>query len=133
MYSRMAGTGFCSASTGSQMRAASRVPSLIGIQVCSIVRIWRGSSVSVRRSGSGSTFQTNGISPSVLLLSKRVTALATARSGLNAFPHEPRVGDGYSVYQFLGVGVLRVVEDLGRGAAFDDAPARHYCYTVSHT
>src|SRR6185369_7308446 len=39
MYSRMAGTGSRSASTGSQSRAASRRPSDMGIQASSIVRM----------------------------------------------------------------------------------------------
>src|SRR5262245_30752384 len=43
----MAGTGFCSASSGSQMRAASVVPSVIGINVCSITRTVRGNVVTI--------------------------------------------------------------------------------------
>src|SRR6478752_7581232 len=39
MYSRMAGTGSRSASTGSQSRAANRRPSDMGIQASSIVRM----------------------------------------------------------------------------------------------
>ena len=44
-YSRIAGTGSSSASSGSQMRAASRVPSDIGIQVWSMRLTERGNSV----------------------------------------------------------------------------------------
>ena len=44
-YSRIAGTGSSSASSGSQMRAASRVPSDIGIQAWSMRRTARGNSV----------------------------------------------------------------------------------------
>src|SRR3954462_12461876 len=44
-YSRMAGTGASSASSGSQIRAARRVPSASGIHVLSIRRTRRGNSV----------------------------------------------------------------------------------------
>src|SRR6185437_2829879 len=45
MYSRMAGTGVFSASSGIQTRAASCVPSARGIQRVSISRIFFGNSV----------------------------------------------------------------------------------------
>ena len=48
MYSSTAGTGSLSASSGSQMRAASRQPSASGIQMCSITRTRCGKSVTVR-------------------------------------------------------------------------------------
>src|ERR1700689_4250784 len=43
----MAGTGFCSASSGSQMRAASIVPSFSGIKVCSMTRTALGKVVTI--------------------------------------------------------------------------------------
>src|SRR6516164_7509738 len=43
----MAGTGFCSASSGNQIRAASIVPSFNGINVCSITRTVRGNVVTI--------------------------------------------------------------------------------------
>ena len=46
-YSRIAGTGFCSASSGSQMRAASFVPSFKGINVCSMTRTGLGKFVTI--------------------------------------------------------------------------------------
>jgi len=47
MYSRMAGTGCASASSGNQMRAARRQPSGMGIQTCSSSRTALGQSVLV--------------------------------------------------------------------------------------
>src|SRR5262245_42109674 len=43
----MAGTGFCSASSGSQMRAASIVPSFKGINACSMTRTVLGKLVTI--------------------------------------------------------------------------------------
>ena len=48
MYSRIAGTGSASASFGSQMRAARRVPSASGMNVFAIVLVGRGNSVRIR-------------------------------------------------------------------------------------
>src|SRR4051812_2903195 len=48
MYSRIAGTGSRSALSGSQMRAASRVRSLSGIQTFSSSRTAQGSSFTIR-------------------------------------------------------------------------------------
>src|SRR4051794_8528429 len=48
MYSRIAGTGSASASSGSQIRAASLVPSASGMNVFAIVRTRRGNSVRIR-------------------------------------------------------------------------------------
>src|SRR3990172_5724742 len=49
MYSRIAGTGSLPASSGSQIRAASRQPSDSGIQAFSISRTRRGKSVRTRK------------------------------------------------------------------------------------
>src|SRR5699024_12802190 len=46
-YSRIAGTGFCSASFGSQIVAANRAPSDIGIHTCSFFSISFGKDVTV--------------------------------------------------------------------------------------
>src|SRR5690625_3240058 len=51
MNSRIAGTGASSLSTGRHMRAARRVPSLIGIRTYSSSRTWCGSVSTVRMVG----------------------------------------------------------------------------------
>src|SRR5699024_5306271 len=67
-YSKIAGTGCFSASTGNQISAASSAPSDMGIRICSIFLISRGNSVIIFWVSDSFTLKTNLSNLSVKLL-----------------------------------------------------------------